>query len=262
MHTLVETLQRSGRFRLATFCTYDARSRTTRSFANAGWHQAQVQRAFALMNLRLPAYDPRAVATPIDRNLLLLRVIDGREAVTGTIEAYTGGMVPSFLTMILGRVAGGRHVAARPVVVRGEVVGVLTGYHRHAEPSAEQERVLTTCTAEIARWIGDAGLEAFGHGASAARPPGEPRPVPPVPAAPPGWDAGRQVGELSARQREIWALLAQGHSNAAIARHLGVSPRWIDNAVGQLYAALGVDTRDPAVNARVQATLLHLQKTC
>lgn len=66
---------------------------------------------------------------------------------------------------------------------------------------------------------------------------------------------------LTPRQLDIWALLASGYSNAAIADHLGLTPRWIDNAVGALYGALGIDTLDRKVNARVYATVLYFQRS-
>lgn len=62
---------------------------------------------------------------------------------------------------------------------------------------------------------------------------------------------------LTPRQRELWVLLTQGYSNAAIAQQLGLSTKWIDNALGGLYAALDIDTRDTARNARVSAALRY-----
>lgn len=66
--------------------------------------------------------------------------------------------------------------------------------------------------------------------------------------------------ELSPRQRSIWVLITQGYSNAAIAEHLGVSVKLIDNAVGGLYAALQIDARDPKLNARVSAALKYARE--
>ena len=65
---------------------------------------------------------------------------------------------------------------------------------------------------------------------------------------------------LTPRQRELWALLTQGHSNAAIAVQLGLSAKWIDNALGGLYAALEIDTRDSERNARVSAALRYARE--
>lgn len=72
-----------------------------------------------------------------------------------------------------------------------------------------------------------------------------------------------QVGDrfthLTARQVEIWSLITQGYSNVAIAARLGLSGKWVENAVGSLYAALNIDTRDAQVNARVSAALRYAQ---
>lgn len=65
---------------------------------------------------------------------------------------------------------------------------------------------------------------------------------------------------LSSRQRAMWTLLTQGYSNAAIAQHLGVSVKLIDNAVGGLYAALDIDARNPSLNARVSAALRYARE--
>lgn len=75
-----------------------------------------------------------------------------------------------------------------------------------------------------------------------------------------GQPDGGRFSKLTARQTELWSLITQGYSNAAIAGYLGLSPKWIDNAVGGLYAALELDTRDPQTNARVSAALLYARE--
>lgn len=65
---------------------------------------------------------------------------------------------------------------------------------------------------------------------------------------------------LSSRQRAIWVLITQGYSNSAIAEHLGVSLKVIDNAVGGLYTALDIDHRDPKLNGRVSAALRYARE--
>lgn len=62
---------------------------------------------------------------------------------------------------------------------------------------------------------------------------------------------------LTARQWELWTLITQGYTNAAIAAELGLSQKWIDNAIGGLYGALGLDTSQANLNARVAAALLY-----
>jgi DNA-binding NarL/FixJ family response regulator len=63
---------------------------------------------------------------------------------------------------------------------------------------------------------------------------------------------------LSPYQLRVLELMAQGRSNAAIADHLGVSRRAIENQVSRLMRALGLARADDAVAARVCAVLLYL----
>lgn len=69
-----------------------------------------------------------------------------------------------------------------------------------------------------------------------------------------------RFSKLTPRQVELWELITQGYSNAAIAARLERSQKWIDNAVGGLYQALEIDTHDPAINARVAAALLYARE--
>lgn len=64
---------------------------------------------------------------------------------------------------------------------------------------------------------------------------------------------------LSGRQEELLALAAQGYSNAGIAARLSLSPRSVDNQMGQLYSVLGLSTDDPHVQPRVAAVLRYLE---
>ena len=62
------------------------------------------------------------------------------------------------------------------------------------------------------------------------------------------------LSPLTAREREVLALVAQGRSNAGIARLLFVSPRTVDAQVSSIFAKLGI-TRSPDGNQRVQAAV-------
>lgn len=75
-----------------------------------------------------------------------------------------------------------------------------------------------------------------------------------------GEPGGGHFPQLTARQIELWSLITQGYSNTAIAGRLGLSPKWIENAVGNLYAVLELDTRNPQLNARVSAALLYARE--
>ena len=64
---------------------------------------------------------------------------------------------------------------------------------------------------------------------------------------------------LSPRQIEVLSLIAEGHSNGAIAEKLGLSERSVENHVSRIYTQLDVDATDRAAHARVMAVLLYLE---
>jgi DNA-binding NarL/FixJ family response regulator len=64
-------------------------------------------------------------------------------------------------------------------------------------------------------------------------------------AARPGRDA-RGIGALTSREREVFALLADGQSNREIARHLRVSEKTVKTHVSAVLAKLGVADRTQA----------------
>ena len=66
------------------------------------------------------------------------------------------------------------------------------------------------------------------------------------------------LARLTAKEREVLALLAEGRSNDAIADGLGVTPRTVETHVGRIFVKLGV-AADPAIHRRVLAVLTHLR---
>ena len=71
----------------------------------------------------------------------------------------------------------------------------------------------------------------------------------------------RRVGpldELSGREREVLALLAEGLSNRAIAARLYVTERTVEAHVKQIFQKLGLTT-DPDSHRRVLAVLAYLR---
>ena len=65
------------------------------------------------------------------------------------------------------------------------------------------------------------------------------------------------LSALSAREREVLALIAEGHSNAAIARQLVVSEAAVGKHVGNILAKLRLPQADDT-NRRVLAVLAYL----
>lgn len=75
------------------------------------------------------------------------------------------------------------------------------------------------------------------------------------------FDAPRRtdpLAELTAKEREVLALLAEGRSNDGIAERLGVTPRTVETHVGRIFTKVGLPT-DPAIHRRVSAVLAHLR---
>jgi pimeloyl-ACP methyl ester carboxylesterase/DNA-binding CsgD family transcriptional regulator len=60
-------------------------------------------------------------------------------------------------------------------------------------------------------------------------------------------DTDPALAALSARQREMLELLAQGRDNAQIAAALSLSEKTVRNQISALYAALGVESRAQAI---------------
>jgi DNA-binding NarL/FixJ family response regulator len=66
------------------------------------------------------------------------------------------------------------------------------------------------------------------------------------------------LGHLSPREGEVLALVAEGHSNAAIARILALSEAAVGKHIGNLLAKLGLPLSDDT-NRRVLAVLTYLR---
>ena len=69
------------------------------------------------------------------------------------------------------------------------------------------------------------------------------------------------IKSLSARQREIVELIAQGYTNAAIARSLVLSEKSVENHLTRIYQQLGIAAGDRATHQRVRVALLYLEST-
>jgi DNA-binding NarL/FixJ family response regulator len=68
------------------------------------------------------------------------------------------------------------------------------------------------------------------------------------------------LADLSPRENEVLALVAEGHSNAAIAKRLFVTEAAVGKHVGNILAKLGLPPTDDA-NRRVLAVLTYLRAT-
>ena len=68
------------------------------------------------------------------------------------------------------------------------------------------------------------------------------------------------LGRLTAREREVLALMAEGRTNAGIARRLWLQPRTVETHVGSILGKLGL-TGDDGYDRRVGAVLLYLARS-
>jgi DNA-binding NarL/FixJ family response regulator len=66
------------------------------------------------------------------------------------------------------------------------------------------------------------------------------------------------LGSLTARERDVLALMAEGRSNGAIAGILVVSERAVEKHVGNIFSKLGLAPSD-ADHRRVLAVLRYLE---
>lgn len=68
------------------------------------------------------------------------------------------------------------------------------------------------------------------------------------------------LGGLTARETEVLGLMAQGLSNAALAKKLVVTQGAVENHIGNIFAKLGLEaSRDQ--NRRIRAVLTYLDST-
>ena len=66
------------------------------------------------------------------------------------------------------------------------------------------------------------------------------------------------VETLTARERQLLALMAEGNSNMAIAQHLVISPSAVEKGISSIFAKLGLPP-DDAQHRRVLAVLAYLR---
>lgn len=66
------------------------------------------------------------------------------------------------------------------------------------------------------------------------------------------------VARLTAKEREVLALVAEGHSNERIAERLAITARTVESHTSRIFTKLGLEA-DPTTHRRVLAVLAHLR---
>jgi DNA-binding NarL/FixJ family response regulator len=66
------------------------------------------------------------------------------------------------------------------------------------------------------------------------------------------------LSTLTARERQVLALMAEGRSNGGVSRELHLSPKTVERHIGSIFTKLGLDEVEDG-HRRVQAVLRHLQ---
>jgi serine/threonine-protein kinase len=68
----------------------------------------------------------------------------------------------------------------------------------------------------------------------------------------------RGLGSLTGREREVLALVAEGHSNRSVAEHLFISEKTVEGAITRIFDKLDL-AESPESHRRVQAVLAWLR---
>lgn len=132
-------------------------------------------------------------------------------------------------------------------------LGRLYLAERRRDDAAAELSAARSLVAELAADVPDEALRAnFLQHATALIPP-----TPPVPARE---AARRAFGGLTAREREVAALVALGRTNRAIATELVLSERTVEGHVASILSKLGFDTRAQIAAWAVEKGLTQLHR--
>lgn len=73
-----------------------------------------------------------------------------------------------------------------------------------------------------------------------------------------GGNAGERFNELSAREKDVLRLIANGLTNQEIAHRLFISPHTVKNHVSHIYQKIGMDDRTKVALWAIRAGIVPL----
>lgn len=141
------------------------------------------------------------------------------------------------LRRAVGRVLRVESIAVMHLGIRGSVRAAAVLSRRATDPFSERDLARLRALVPVLS-VADALHEAL-DGAAGAKVPVTLR---------------CEDQRLTPRQREIVTLVAHGHTNAAIARALGISPNTLRNALADAFVRLGASNRADVVRLAVLRT--------
>jgi DNA-binding CsgD family transcriptional regulator len=207
--------------------------------------------ACALVERRLEGADDaaRAVLLPLCAQARLAAGdLDGADAATGVLEELAARLrrdnLAALAAFARGRIAVARGEDAAPRRSLGEALDAFRRLRMPLEEGRAQLALARLEEGELARRGARGALATFER-LGAARDADEAAALLRALGVS-GRSAPRLDGELTAREREVLALLGEGLSNRAIADRLYISPKTAEHHVGRILGKLGLRSRAEA----------------
>lgn len=141
------------------------------------------------------------------------------------------------------------HLPGAPILVLSQYVEAAYARDLLADGSGSVGYLLKDRVARVEEFL-DA-LDRVAHGATVL----DPQVIAQLLA---GQGTDNALGALTARERQLLSLLAEGHSNTAIAQQLVVSASAVEKHIGNIFVKLGLPP-DDAQHRRVLAVLAYLR---
>jgi DNA-binding NarL/FixJ family response regulator len=165
------------------------------------------------------------------------KAADGREAIAAAVDLEPDVVLMDLSMPVLDGVAATRELlAVRP----GTAVVALTSF-------SERTRVRQALEAgAVGYLLKDSEPSVLVEGVRAAARGEAPLDPRVARALLPGADTDRPGGRLSAREREVLALVGQGMANKQIARALGIAERTVKVHLTSVFRSIGVSDRTSA----------------